>query len=106
MDVAEETALVRLAEDRAAAELERPAGVVEERRREEQVGTEPRMELRRVAAQGRHADRVLEEPARVRVVVLERRREVAQCAALERLSHRPAQPRVRDLAGQELEEAL
>src|SRR5205823_23794 len=45
MDMAEEAALLRLPEDGPAAELERPAGVVQERRREEQVDAEPRVDL-------------------------------------------------------------
>src|SRR5918911_3432658 len=106
MDVAEQATLLRLPEDGPAAELERPAHVVEERGGEEQVGAEPRMQLRRLAAERRHADRVLEQPARVRVVVFERRREVAERAVGEHLLYGAAEAGVRDLRRQELEEAL
>src|SRR5437763_7682723 len=106
MDMAEEATLLRLPEDGPAAEFERPSHVVQERRREQQVGAEPRVELRGLAAERRHADGVLEQPARVRVVILERRGEVAKRAAGERLLDGAAQPRVRDLCGEELEEAF
>src|ERR671922_2347597 len=106
MDVAEETAFFRLPEDGPTAELERPADVVQERRCEQQLGAEPRVELRRLAAERRHADGVLEKAARVRVVVLEGRGEVAQRAVGEHGLDRLPQARVRDLGDEELEEAL
>src|SRR5919204_6372983 len=106
MDMAEKAPLLRLPEDGPAAELERPADIVEKRRREQQVGAEPRVELRRLAAERRHADGVLEQPAGVRVVVLEGRREVTQRAAGEHSLDRLPQARVRDLGRQELEEAF
>ena len=52
----------------------RPSDVVEERSCEQQVAAQPRMELRRLAAERRDADRVLEQPAGVRVVAVRRRR--------------------------------
>src|ERR671934_2112554 len=106
MDVAEKATLLRLSEDGPAAELERPADVVQERRREQQVGTEPRVELRRLAAERRHADGVLEQPACVRVMVLEGRGEVAQRPAGQDPLDDSAQRRMRDLGGEELEEAF
>ena len=48
--------------------------VVDERRREQQLAAQPRMELRRLAAERRDADRVLEQAAGVGVVVVGRRR--------------------------------
>jgi hypothetical protein len=41
---------------------------VEERGREEEVGTQPRVELGGLAGERRHADGVLEQATRVRVV--------------------------------------
>ena len=75
VDVAEQAALVGRRERRPAAELDRTPDVVDKRRREQQVGPEPRMELRRLAAERRDADRVLEQAAGVGVVVVGGRRE-------------------------------
>ena len=52
-------------------ELERAPDVVDERGGEHQLGAQPRMELRRLAAERRDADGVLEQPARVGVVVVD-----------------------------------
>ena len=68
VDVAEEAPLLGLAERRAAAELDRAPDVVEQRRGEEEVVAEARMELRRLAAEGGDADGVLEQAAGVAVV--------------------------------------
>ena len=68
----------------------RPAEVVEERRREQQVGAQPRMQLRRLAAQRRDADRVLEQAARVGVVPVLRRRQLAQARAQRSVRRRSA----------------
>ena len=89
----------------------RAADVVQERRREEQVGAQPRMELAQLAADRRDADRVLEQAARVVVVPVGRGRERAQPprGSPGRRGTRcdgRAQARVRDLAGEELEEAV
>ena len=70
MDMAEQAALVGRPERRAAPELPDPADVVEQRRGEQQVGAQPRVQLRGLARQRRHADRVLEQAARVGVVRL------------------------------------
>ena len=64
-------------EHRAARQLDRAADVVQQRRREQEVGAEPRMELRQLAADRRDADGVLEQPAGVAVVALDRRRRSA-----------------------------
>ena len=53
-----------------AAELERAPDVVQQRGREQEVGAEPRVQLRRLAAERRDADRVLEQAARVAVVAV------------------------------------
>jgi hypothetical protein len=67
------------------------------------------MQLRRFAAQRRHADGVLEQPARVGVMRLGRRQRPQQ-RAQRLVRHEPpngcTQARVRDLGGQELEEAV
>jgi uncharacterized protein (DUF1015 family) len=109
VDVAQQSPLVRLPEDRAPAELAGAPDVVHERRREQQVAAQPRMKLRRLAAERRHADRVLEQPARIRVVAVDRRRQRPQRRPrlrIEHALHRGVQARVRDLRSEELEETL
>ena len=71
-------------EGRSAAELERPADVVEERRGEQEVGAQARVELRRLAAERRDADGVLEQAARVGVVAVGRRRAARAASAVRR----------------------
>ena len=70
VDVPEQPPLLRLTERGAALELPRPAHVVQKRGREQEIATEPRVQLRRLAAQRRDADRVLEQAAGVAVVTL------------------------------------
>ena len=70
MDVAEQPALLGRPEGRAAPELADASDVVQERRGEQQIGAEPRVELRRLARQRRDADGVLEQAARVGVMRL------------------------------------
>ena len=74
MDVSEQAPFLGLAECRTAAELDRAADVVQQRRGDQEVVTQSRVELRRLAAQGGDADRVLEEPAGVAVVAVRARR--------------------------------
>ena len=110
MDVSEQASLLRRLEAGAGLELERPADVVEQRGGEEEVGAQARVELHQLAADRGHADRVLQQSARVDVVALRRGRQGAK------RSRRVARPRgrrdrrlaarVRDLAGEEVEEAL
>ena len=68
------------------------------------------MELCRLAADRRDADRVLEQPARVRVVPVERRRTAAETSAHvlvgEEAPDRRLQAGVCDLAGKKLEEPV
>src|SRR5204863_2977687 len=71
--VPEQAALVGLSERRAAPELHRPPDVVDERRGEEQVAPQTLMQLRRLAAERRDADGVLEQPAGVGVMSVESR---------------------------------
>ena len=107
LDVTEQPALVgRRVNAGPAAELEHAADVVDERRGEQQVGSQPRMQLRGLAAERRHADRVLEQPARVGVVVVRRRR--VRARGRDRRA-RPAPsrsgPGCDDVRDEELEEA-
>ena len=104
--MAEEAALVGRRERRPARELERAADVVDERGRDEQLAAQARMELRRLAAERRDADRVLEQPAGVGVVVVGRRRIRGEVAVGEDGAHGRREAGVRQLAGEELEEAL
>jgi Protein of unknown function (DUF1015) len=109
MHVAEQPTFVRLPERRPGRELRDPADVVQQRGREQQVGAQPRMELGRLSTDSRDADRVLEQPARIGVMRL-RGREAAERPAHDVVSKEPSdhvtQPGMRDLAGQEFEEAV
>src|SRR5581483_4822184 len=105
MNMSEQPSLRRHRERRPAPELERPPDVVYERRGEQQVRAQPRMELRRLACERRDADRVLEQAAGVGVMVIRRRRVRAQLAIREHGRDRRAQPRMRDLRDEELEKA-
>src|SRR5947209_2088637 len=70
--VAEELSLCGLGEHGPGEELEGPPDVMQDRRSEQEVGAEPRMELGRLAADRRHADRVLEQAACIAVMALRR----------------------------------
>ncbi len=72
VDVAEELSLLRRREDRRWPELSRPSDVVDERGCDEEVGTEPRVDLAELAAERCDADCVLEQPAGVRMVAVGR----------------------------------
>ena len=109
VDMTEQSALLGRAEGRPALELQRPPNVVQESRREHQIGAQARMQLRGLAAQRRYANRVLEQAPRVGVVGL-RRRERAQSLPQglvldEPLNRRP-QPGMGHLRSQELQEAV
>ena len=82
---------------------------MQERRGEDEIRPEPLVELHRLADERRHADRVLKQAARVRVMRL-RRRQLAQRLPQRRIGEKSVddgrQPRVRDLVRQELEEAV
>ncbi len=111
VDVAEQAALLGLAEGRTTPELERASDVVQERRGEQKVVTQSRMELRGLAAQRGHADRMLEESARVAVVG-------ARACGGKRAQRGPdgilgedgddddGEPAMRDLACEEVEKAV
>ena len=108
--MAEQPALGGLPESRAGLELDRAADVVQERGGEEQVGAEARMQLAELAADRRDADRVLEQAAGVVVVAVggggQRAEPAADLRVAEDAPDGRLQPGVRDLAGEELEEAV
>jgi uncharacterized protein DUF1015 len=108
--VAEELAFVRGEEQRPAIELAQTAGVVQECGPDEKVAPQSRVELNRVPAQGRHRDGVLEEPAGIGVMRVRCGRQNTETRAKVGVSDEPAhelvEPRMRDLGGQELEEAV
>ena len=110
VDMAEEGTLDRRPVERAAVELDRSARVVEDRSGDEEVPPKAAVELGCLAAEGRDGDGVLEEPARVAVVGVGCRGEVAEARAERRVVDEPGddrlQPGVRELAGEELEEAV
>ncbi len=110
MDVPQEGALDRGGEERAGAELSRSAGVVEKRRRDEQVATQAPVELARLTADRRHGDRVLEETARIAVMAVRCRGKSPKPFAEPGLAgeggHQLAEPGVSELVGEEVEEAV
>ena len=75
VDVPEQPAFRGRREAGRRPKLDGSPRVVDERRGEQEVGAEPRMELCDLAADRRHADGVLQQPARVPVVSVRRRRE-------------------------------
>ena len=91
-------AFLRRAEERCAPELDGTPEVVQECRREQQVRAQPRVQLRGLAAEGRDADRVLEEAARVGVVPVRGGRQLAQAFAKRRVGETPSTstPQARD----------
>lgn len=76
LDVAKEPALVGRPEGGRTPELDCSAGVVQERRGDKQVGSQPRMDLSGVPADRPHGDGVLEQPAGVVVVHVGARRKL------------------------------
>ncbi len=110
MDVAEEPALERRKEERRPVELDGPTRIVEERGRDEEVPAQPGVELRRLAAKRRDRDGVLEEAAGIPVVPVARRRKRPQPAAEvlvgEKACDERTQAGVRELVGEEVEEAV
>jgi Protein of unknown function (DUF1015) len=107
--MAEQATLARLTEGRAGAELQRAPEVVEQRCCKQQVRAEPRVQLRRLAADRGDSDRVFEQAAGVRVVRLGRRQAAERRAdrlVVEEPQHGCTQSRMRYLCREELEEAL
>src|SRR6266542_2435019 len=109
MRVSEQSTLVGLPERRPGCELGDSAEVVQQGGGQQEVGTEPRVQLRRLAADRRDADGVLEEPAGVRVVRLCGRKP-AERSPQELVCEEPSddlgQSLVCDLPGEELQEAV
>src|SRR5262249_27585584 len=110
VDVAEEVAFRCLLVGRPWPELGGAADVVEKRGAEEQVGAQPWMQLRGLAAERRDAHRVLEKAAGVAVMSPRRRRKGTDRRAHLRVVDEGAdggrQAGVVQLAGQELEEPV
>ena len=111
VDVSEQAAFGGLPETRAALELARPADVVKQRRREQEVTSQPGMELRGLAAERGDADRVLEESARVAVMTVgagswEPSHPPSEVVVAEHCIDRFGQSKVGDLSGEELEEPV
>jgi hypothetical protein len=108
--VSKQPAFLGRPERRPAAELERPPGVVEERRGEEQVAAEAGMHLRGLAAERRDGDGVLEQAAGVDVMRFRARRQLAQPRAEPLVRDEPPDERLQsgvcDLTGEKLEEAV
>lgn len=106
VDVAEELSLPRRREDRRRAELACASDVMDERSGNQQIRAEPRVDLTELAAQRRHADRVLEQPARIRVVPVLSRGIRPQRRLGQRTHDDLAQTVVVHLRDEELEEAF
>ena len=109
--VAEEPALLGRPERRATAELADAPDVVQERGGQQEVVTQPGMQLRGLAAERRDSDGVLEQAAGVAVVpVCPGRRKRAECLpdlrVADERAHDLGEPVVRDLRCEELEEAV
>ena len=108
--MAEQAPFGGLAEPGPGRQLRRAADVVEECRGEQQIGPEPRVELAELPADRGDADRVLEQAARVVVVPVRCGGQGAHPSRVISVSPRiavtvAAQPGVRDLAGEELDES-
>src|SRR5205085_11379180 len=106
VDVAEEAAFLGRREDRWPAELARPPNVVDEGGGEQQVAAEAGVDLGQLAAEGRYADRVLEQAARVGVMAVRCRRVRQQRRVGKRSRDDPPQLLVVHLGDEELEEPL
>ena len=109
-EVADQRARVAQRDVGAELELARLADVVQHRRADQQVGVEPRVQHARLLRERGDRDRVLEQPAEVRVVAAARAGRAAQLGAErlvaeERVEQR-AQVGVVDLAREVLEEAV
>ena len=76
--VAEQPPFRGLAEARPGHELDGASDVVQQRGGQDEVGAQPRVQLAELAADRRHADRVLEQAAGVVVVPFRRGRQRAQ----------------------------
>ena len=76
--VAQEPPFLRGERERPVVELVHPPDIVQEGRRDQEVGAEPWMELGHVPARRGHGNRVLEKPAGVGVVPVRSGRQDAE----------------------------
>ena len=111
MDVAQQAALLGLAEGRPAAELADAADVVQQRGGEEEVGAEAWVELGGLAAECGDANRVLEQPTRVSVVAVggcggQRAQRGSHVRVRDEGLHERGEAGMGDLGGEELEESV
>jgi hypothetical protein len=106
VDVAQQASLIGRREERRPAELLDAADVVDERRGDEQVGRQSRVDLGQLAGERRDADRVLEQAACIRVVAVGCRGVGPEWGLGERTRNDVAKPFVVYLGDEELEEAL
>ena len=108
--MAQQAAFVGRPEGGRWPELQRSPRIVEQGGGEEEITSQPRVELCRLAAERRHADRVLEQAAGVVVVLAGSRGKRAQAAPEPRVGEKAAddvaQAGVGELAGEELQEPL
>ncbi len=83
---------------------------MQERRGQQEIAPKPRVQLGRLAADRRDPDRVLEQPAGVAVVPVRHRGKEPELPPHRGVAEESvdgcAKPRVRDLAGEELQEAV
>ena len=84
---------------------------MQDRRREEEVRPQARVELHRLAAERGDADRVLEQAAGVAMVAVrpgsgERAKRRTEVGVAEKRGHEPCKLRMGDLRGEELEEPV
>ncbi len=111
MDMPEEAPFLGLAKRGTTSELANAADIVQERRAEQEIGPEPGMELRGLAAERRDADRVLEETTCVAVMPVgagcgKRSHPRADLGVPHERGDDRGEPRMADLVGEELEEAV
>ena len=73
VDMSEEAAFVCLPERRARGQLRDAADIVQKRCGNQKIATQPRMQLNRLTANCGNADRMLEQAAGIRMVILRSR---------------------------------
>ena len=111
MDMPEEAPFIGLAKSGTTSKLSNAADIVHERRAEQEIGPEPGMELRGLTAERRDADRVLEETTCVAVMSVgagcrKRSHPRADVGIPHERADDRGKPRMGDLVGEELEEAV
>ena len=110
MDVAEQAPLLGRQKQGAERELADPAQVVQDRRRDEEVASQPPMDARGLAGKRGDRDRVLEQSPCVAVMAVRGRGQRSQPSADVRVAEDAAeqggQARMRDLGREELEKPV